>query len=230
MLDFIKEPQWLFGPDQKFLPIWSIGIDSYIQLFNFLVTLIIGLAAYKIYKLSQKKESLLLASGFFSISLANLVWSMLNTAIILKLGIALCDEIHMCQTNLIIDILIYLHMFLKLFGFMLLAFVSIKEIRAFVLIFLSYMLVIIISNNTLFFFFLFSSLLLFYLLLHYGSNYAASKRIMHLLMAISFGFIAFGHLFFLFGLQLSLNYLIGNFFVFMGYVLIMFDLIFTLKK
>lgn len=232
MINLLEEPEWLFGLDGKNIPGWFAGYDWIAQILIAIITFIISIYAFKIYKLSRKKESYYLGLGFLFISISYFTWSILNLDVISNIGNFLCTTTNLCIINLLVHISIYIYMLLKITGLLTLTYMTlkVKSTRTYTLLLIMLILILLFSNRVLFFFFLLSSLLLFYLVLHYGINYWKNKQIKHLLMGIAFGLLFLGN----FGLVLAISnafyYVLGNIFILIAYFLILVNVMAVLRK
>ncbi|MFH1399036.1 MAG: hypothetical protein ABIG95_02905 [Candidatus Woesearchaeota archaeon] len=232
MINPLLEPIWFFGIDGKYVPELLKGFDSYLQIAFFVITLFISIQAYKIYKLSKKKDVGLLALGFSFISFSYIVWSILNLSIIKYIGDSVCSWISICIVNSLIDFSIYIHMILFLTGLLTLAYISlkVKSLRTYILLWGIILSVILFSIRTLFFFYFLSSILLFYLIYSYSVVYIRKRQRKSLFMAVSFICLALGDLVLLIGLSGGFYYITGNFLILVGYLVLLADLVSVIRK
>jgi hypothetical protein len=232
MINLLKEPRFFFGIDNEKVPPWFAGVDGIVQLVVAIITLILGLYAFKIYRLSGRRRSLHFGLGFLFISISYLVWAVLNMAVLSNISRLLCKETHICIIDILIDTSIYIYMLLFITGLLLLTYSTLKRKsrETHILLFVIIILVLFFSKKVLFFFYLLSTILLLYLVLHYIRDYFVHRNPKVLIVGSAFLLLSFANLQFLFGLTDGFNYTIGNIFTLAAFLLIILSFIFVLKK
>jgi len=78
-------------PHIYLVPQWFFGYDSILELAFAIVTLLVGVYAFKIYKISGQRQLRLFGTAFMSFSLAYFVISYLNFCVISELKGDLCE-------------------------------------------------------------------------------------------------------------------------------------------
>jgi hypothetical protein len=232
MVNILKEPRFFFGIDSDNVPQWFMGLDGMVQLVVAIIALILGLYAFKIYRLSGKKRSLHFGLGFLFISISYLVWAVLNMAVISNASRILCKETHICIIDILIDVSVYIYMLLFMIGLLLLTYSILKRksIETYSLLFVIIILVLLFSKKVLFFFYLLSTILLLYLVFHHLRNYFTHKNPKVLIAGSAFFLLSIASLEFIFGLTDGFNYTAGNILTLAAFLLIIYNFLLVLKK
>jgi hypothetical protein len=232
MLDILTEPKWFFGTDLRVLPEWFSGYDGIAQLIFSVVTLIVSMYAFKVFRLTQKKESRDLGLGFLFISISYSVWALLNLGVMARLSGFLCSILNLCISNVLHELWIYIYMILFIIGILVLLHISLKNAsyKVSILLALFFFLVMFFSTKTLFFFYLLTSVVLIFLLVHYFQHFQRKNQTRPLMMALAFLFLVIGNILFVFGLSSGTAYMIGLLFEFTSYMTILFSLPISLRK
>ncbi|MBI5389313.1 hypothetical protein HZB01_02950 [Candidatus Woesearchaeota archaeon] len=204
------------------MPSWFYGFNVLFEIIFTIITLVVGLYALKVYKISDQPSSKFFGIAFLFISAAYLVRSAVNLVLMLTTeasgGTSSSGFIH--YTSLIG---IYLHIALFIIGLSTFAYMTLKinNMRVLSLLLAILILAIIFSSNTLFMYYLLSSLLLFYITIYYLDNYFQSRQYKTLLALIAFVFLLFGKIHFIFALNHGTYYAIGYFLEFAAYGLLL---------
>ncbi len=214
------------------VPNWFLGYDILLELAFAIVSLIVGIYAFKIYKLSEQQESKLFSIAFFSISVSYFIQSFLNFAIISELNENISILLRINNINTMNNLGIFAHMIFFMAGLITLVYMTlrIRSVKAYSLLFIIIMLSLIFSLNKLYIFYLLSSVLLLYILIHYFKNYFESRKPRMLLVLVAFAFLLFGTIHFIFSLNHGLYYVIGHFLELIAYLLILTNLILVIRK
>jgi hypothetical protein len=216
----------------NFSPLWFLGYDILLELLFFVITLIISVFAFKIYKKTFQKNVLLFASGFLLISLSYLVQSLFNFLALSKLNENICIVININSVLFFNFLGTITHIFFMIFGLSVLTYITLKieRKRAFLLILLLPSLGLIFSRDLISAFFMYSSLLLSFLSYHFIMNYLKKKDYKSLLIALSFILLFLGNINFIFLPNNSLFYALGHFVNLIAYILIIINFYLVLKK
>jgi len=214
------------------VPRWFFGYDVLFELAFAIMTLIVGMYAYKIYKLSNQGQSKFFGLAFIFISISYFIQSFFNLAIVSKLNEGICRVLKISSINLFNTIGVYVHMVFFMLGLITLTYMTLKvksrktySILCF-LIFIS----LFFSLNKLYLFYILSSFLLIYICVHYLTNYLNNKKAKTLLILIAFLFLLFGSLHFIFSGDHATYYVVGHFLELIAYLLILINLLLVLKK
>jgi len=214
------------------VPSWFFGYDVVLELIFAIITLSVGIYAFKIYNLSGQRQTKLFGGGFLFISASYFVQSILNFAIVSKLNENVCQALKISDVAVLNAVGIYAYIFLFIAGLVTLVYMTfrIKNWKIYSLLLLVSLLAITLIPNTLYFFYLLASVFLFYICTHYFSNYIKNKNPQKLLVLIAFGFLLFSTFHFIFSVNHSLYYAVGHILELIAYILILINLIRVIKK
>lgn len=215
-----------------FAPTWFFGYDIALELIFAIVSLVVSIFAFKIYKATDQKPVKLFGTSFLFISLSYFMQSLFNFLIISKLNEQVCVIVKMQSVYLFDTIGMFTHMIFMIVGLVILTYMSFKSEKKSLLMLLLVisLLSIFLSRNKLYMFFLFSSIYLIFIAWHFISNYLRNKQKKTLLIAIAFLFILFGNIHFLFSVSHQLMYAIGHILELLAYLLILWNFYLVLKK
>ncbi|MFH1209672.1 MAG: hypothetical protein V1663_02695 [archaeon] len=214
------------------IPNWFLGYDILLEVVFAVVTLLVALYAYKVYKFTEQRQSKLFALSFFLISISYLIQSILNFLILNKLNDNICTMLQIKSVTTLNLIGIYTHIFFFIAGLIVLTYTTlkIKDTRVLSLLFILSFLSLIFSLNKINLFYILSSIFFVYISLYYLFVYLKTKHTKNLLVLIAFIFLLFAHIHFIFSLTYGSFYVIAHLLEFIAYLLILIDLILVLKK
>lgn len=204
------------------VPKWFFGYDIALELALAVITLIVSLYAFKIYKLSEQRQSKLFGIAFLFFSISYFIQSFLNICRIIKIN----------NINIVNSIGVYTHINFFIIGLVTLTYMTlkIKSMKTYSLLLITMLLSLLFSANKIYLFYLLSSILLIYIIIHYFINYLKNKKPKALLVLIAFAFLLFGNIHFIFSINYGLYYVIGHFLELIAYLLILIDLILVVRK
>ena len=231
MAGLLTEPQWFFGTDIRLIPEWFRGLDSYAQLIVFCITLFISIYAFRIYKLTNKKESRNLGVSFLFISASYLLWAILNLTFVAGLAGVMCSRLGICMADIVVDLAIYLFMTLNTLGILILTYTTVSNstLKSFTLtLFVIYILSIFTTNSLLYYYIL--TAIMFALLAYYSTkHYMAQKTGKLLIMCLAFVLLLVKNLVFIVALYYVSVYLIGILLNLLAYLLLLYDMVMVLR-
>ena len=213
-------------------PTWFFGLDVIFAIIFAVITLIVSLYSFKIYKLSGQKSSKLFGEAFLLFSISYFIQSILNFAIISQLGENICEAVKIQSVTTLAFVGTYIHFIFFITGLVMLTFMTlkIKSQKTYFLILLISLSSLLISANKVYWFYTLSSLLLMFIVIHYHNNYSNNPRFRSLLVLIAFCFLFIGHIHFIFSTNYALFYALGHILELVAYVLILINLLLILKK
>ena len=213
-------------------PQWFYGYDVGFELLFAVITIIVAIFAYRIYKATNQNYAKYLSIAFFLIGLSNIFQSIINFLILTKLNENICGFVKIQSVAYFNTIGAYIHMILFLIGLVYLVFMTFKSENKTILtlLVLVSLLSMFLSSNILYTFYLLSSIYLIIISLYFIRNYLKNKKTQTLLIAVAFLFLLFGSIHFLFSVNHQLFYAIGHLLEFIAYVLIFTNLIMVRKK
>lgn len=214
------------------VPKWFFGYDVILELAFAVITLIVGIYAFKIYKLSGQGQSKLFGIAFLFISVSYFIQSFLNFAIISKIDENICAALKINSVNVLNSIGLYAYALFFITGLLTLAYMTlgVKSAKIYSLSIIIIILSLLFTPNELYLFYFLSSVLLAYIFAHYFVNYLNNKKLNTLLVLIAFAFLLFGNIHFIFSVNHSMYYVIGHFLELIAYMLILVNLVLVVKK
>ena len=225
MVNIYLIPSWFFGYQ-------SFSYDAIIELAFAIITLIVSIYAFKVYKLSQQRQSKLFGIAFSFISASYFIWSIINFNILERAEDTIPTYINVSNINALITIGVYIHILLFMTGLITFTYMTLKfkSAKTYSLLLLITLISLFFSSNVLYLFYVLSSILLIYVVIHYFRNYIEHKQAKTLLVLIAFILILFGSIHFLFSVNHAIYYIISHFLELIAYLLILTNLILVIKK
>jgi len=214
------------------IPSWFLGYNIFFEFLFAIITLVVGIYAFKLYSISEQKQSKLFGIAFLFISTHYFIQSFLNASILFKLGENICTIMKIQGIELLNIYGIYSHMFFFMLGLITLTYMTLKiqDKKIYSLLLIIPFLSILFSTNKIYLFYLFSSIYLIYISAYYFKNYLENKKIKTLLVLVAFLFLLFGNIHFIFSINHGAYYIIGHFLEFVAYSLILINLLLILKN
>lgn len=211
------------------LPRWFLSYSIYLEIFFAIITFIVAFYAYKLYKLSSQRELKLLGWSFSLISLSYILWALLNIFVITKMTESCV--LHLEEISMIALTGVYLHILLFMFGLIVLTYMSLKieDWRILAILFIIILLSVFFMQQKAIVIYLISAVLLLFILISYLSEYVKKKNNKCFLILIAFALLFIGRFDFLFTSRNQISYVLGHFFEFISYLLILICLIKSLK-
>lgn len=213
-------------------PGWFFNYGILFELAFAIITLVVGLFAFKIYKLTDQKSAKLFGISFIFISLHYFLQSFLNFSIILTLNQNICNVMKMQGINSLNMIGAYSHMIFFVIGLATLTYMTLKINNKVVLILIIALplAAVFFSDNKLYLFYMMSSIFLTFITMFYTKNYLKNRQFKTLIVLIAFIFLLFGNIHFLFLINHALYFVIGHFLELIAYMLILLNFILILRK
>ena len=214
------------------IPSWFLNYGMLFELAFAIITLVVGLFAFRIYKLSEQKSAKLFGISFIFISLHYFLQSFLNFSTLSKINQNICDIMKISDINSLNIMGAYSHMFFFLIGLTTLVYMTLKieNKTAYALLLTLPLAAIVFATNKLYLFYAMASILLIFISIHYLKNYLKNKQVKTLFILIAFIFLLFGNLHFLVSVNHGIYYVIGHFLELIAYILILLNFILVLKN
>jgi hypothetical protein len=213
-------------------PVWFFNYGMLFELAFAIITLMVGLFAFKIYKLSGQNSAKLFGTAFILISFHYFIQSLLNLLMRSTLSRSICNLMKADILNSLNVIGTYSHMFFFIIGLATLTYMTlkIKNVAIYITLLLTPLALIIITANKLFLFYIISSIFLIIILIHYLKNYIKNKQLGSLLILIAFTFLLLGNFHFIASINHGLYYIIAHSLELIAYILILLNFIMVLKN
>ena len=219
-------------PVAYLVPEWFFGYDIIAELIFALITFFIGLYSFKIYKLTGQKQSQLFCFSFLFISLAYILQSFLNFALLYEINEQVVSFLQLKEISTLVAIELYTYIIFYMIGLITLTYMTlkIKSKRVYSLLILLTLTSLIISSNKLLLFGVISSILLAYICIHYVTNYLAHKQRKTLLVAIAFALLFLSTIHFNFSINHYYPYFGGHILALFAYSLLLTNLLLVIKR
>ena len=212
------------------IPEWFLGYDIALNLLFGIITLIVSLYAFKIYRLSSLKQSKLFGISFSFISISYFVQSFLTIILLSKIHVN--KIISLTYFNTLYNLALYLHILLFIIGLVTLVYMTlnVNSKKIFSLILLLSLSPFLFTHDALHLFHMVSSLLLVFIFYHYMLNLLNKKSLKNFLVTSAFGLIFISSIIFMLALNYSIYYVIGDVIALVAYLLILINLIIIIGK
>ncbi len=227
--------------DLLYRPEWFIPTESVFEIIAMLVTLIISLYSYKVYKLSNNKRYHYLAAGFFGIA-AGFFFKTLSNSVLLYPGLflGLDKTIPFFKISYFYTISLVLYAFLVLSGYVVVACLAanVRNRRTILsLMFIALLASFLIRearSSTFFYFFAFV-LLVVYIIPYMYENYKKQKSKSSFLVYTGFLLLTLSNLIFIgrnaYGVYFGVDsYILGQSIGLLGYLVLLLNLVLVLRK
>jgi hypothetical protein len=210
------------------MPGWFLGYDVALHLAFAIITLIVSIFAFKIYRLSGQRQPKLFATAFFFISMAYLLNAIMHFLMLSKLNDNVCSAFKIASVALLELIGAYFYIVLFSTGLVTLAYMTlrVRSAKVYSLLLITVLISFFFTPEPLNLYHLLSSLLLVYIIIHYLINFLSKRKTNALLMLAAFALLFLGNFHFIFSITESEGYyVIAHFFDLIAYLLILLNLI-----
>lgn len=213
------------------VPRWFFGYDIALEILFGVITLLIALYSFRIYRLSCQSECRTLGAGFLSISLGYFTWSALNVYISSQLTMPGL-EIPLRQLSSLATLGAWAHIGFLVVGAATLAYMTLpaRSERSYVVFVTLSLLVVVFALKKALAFYFVSSFLMFIVLSHYFALYTKNRHKGTLLMFFAFFFVFLGNVDFIFATLHPLHYFVGHIFHLIGYLFALSSLFSILRS
>ena len=214
-----------------FLPQWFIMYGLGLELVFAIITFLVALYAYKVYKLTSQKEHKLFSLGFLLVSFSYICWFILNLFALIELNDNLLT-LEIGNAVKLINLGAYLHILFSLLGLIFLVYTSLKVKRAGIFVLISSLTIfsILLTDRKALMFYFLSSILVLYLVAHYFLEYRKKKNIRLIVMSSAFFFLFLGTFELIFTSRYSEDYVVGHIFILISYLIILLNLASVFKN
>jgi hypothetical protein len=213
-------------------PSWFFGYDVALEFVFAVISIVVALFAFKIFKKTDQKQVKLFGHAFLLIGISYLIQSILNYLIISKANETICRAIKLNSIAWFNAFGVYAHIFFMTVGLVLLVYMTFKTDNKKILwlLMITSLLAVFLSINTLYIFYLISTIYLIFISWHFINNYLKNKHTKTLLVAVAFLFLLFGSIHFIFAVNHQLFYVLGHILELFAYLLILANFYLVLKK
>lgn len=216
------------------IPVWFSGYDIIFELVFALITALVAAYSFRVYSLSNQRESKIFGIGFSLISLSYLLWAALNFSIFSEIkegitnGISIVELQNLSTINYLSA---YSHVFLFLLGLATLVYMSLKvdSIRIYLLLSALTIVSVLGVFETVFSFYLPAAILTIFILIYYLNVYSENHNPKTLFVLIGFTFLLFSLIDFILIKDQHVQYVISHLLVFLAYIFILMSLIIVIR-
>jgi hypothetical protein len=208
------------------VPQWFFGFDIALEVLFGIITLIVAISAYRIYKISEEKSMKNFGTGFLFVALSYIAWAIVNLNLLIEahegpMGISPMTFV------LVGSIGIYAHMLLLAIGLITLVYATlgIKSPRTYYLMLGLGLLVVVSSFDKITTFRIISVFLLSYIVYHFFLQWREHKNKNLLYNFIAFTLLLASNLDFAFAGNYYSSYVIGHVLELFAYLIILKNLI-----
>jgi len=212
------------------IPQWFFSYDIILNLIFGVITLLVSLYAFKVYKLSYQIKSKIFGFSFFLISIAYFIRAIFIFILLSKLSAS--KALSLTSFTFWFESSLYLHIFFFLLGLITLVYMTIgsKGFKLYSLLSLLTFSPFIFAQDTLHLFNLLSALLLVYIFYYYLTTYLNVRNLRQFFIMLAFGLIFLSSIGFMLSVRYSLSFVVGDLLNLIAYVIIMINLIVIRKK
>ncbi|MBI2631584.1 hypothetical protein HYW75_01115 [Candidatus Pacearchaeota archaeon] len=215
------------------IPKWFFGLDVSLKFLFAFITLAVSFFSYKIYKLSEHRETKLFGISFFLIFLSFLSSGLVNS-IVLSGAKSAEDITHFVieRNTYFLFIGLFLHMVFYISGLITLVYTQfkLKNGKVYYIMLGLALLIIFSAYNKVVTFNILAVFLITFIIYNYINDYAKSGNKKIILVIIAFVLLLLSSANFSFSLAYYQAYIVGHILELMGYLLIALSLILSLKK
>jgi len=211
---------------------WSFGYDLIFESVFAIISLILAIFAFQIYKLAGEDKSRLFGVSFLLISISYFVQIAFNLVYASNLGTSICTLANLPSNNAILYYGNYLHFLFMIIGLAVLLYMTFDINHSEILWFLVILSTVslLVSSNEFYAFYLLSTIYLAFITWYFIRNYFRKKQKLSLMTAVAFSFLLFGSFHFFLSVNHQLYFIIGYFLELIAYILILLNLILVQKK
>ena len=214
-----------------FSPGWFFGYDIALELSFAVISLMVALFAFRIYRLTSQRYAKLFGISFTLISISYFIQSIFNFLIVTNANQRICDAFRFQSVSLFNILSIYFHIIFMTIGLVVLTYMTLKtEKRRILWLLLAISLPAIFLTETLYMFFLLSTVYLAFISWYYIRNYLRNMQTKTLLVAIAFVFLLFGSMHFIISVNHQVFYVIGHILELFAYLFILWNFYLVRKK
>ncbi|MBI5391388.1 hypothetical protein HZB00_00120 [Candidatus Woesearchaeota archaeon] len=211
------------------IPQWFFSYDIVLNLIFGIITGVVSVASYKIYKLSLQRQSKLFSLAFLSISVSYLLQAFLIFVLFSKLSLQ--STISFFSFTFWLNLTLYAHILFFLVGITTLAYMilGVRSMRVYILLSLITLAPFLITESKLYLFHLLSAVLLIYVLCHYILHFWEKKNKRNLFIMLAFGLFLLSQFFFMFSIKEGFYYIVGDVVSILAYLIMIVNLV-TIRR
>lgn len=213
------------------IPNWFFGFDIAMEILFAIITFLVAIFAFRVGRLTKERKIKLFGMSFLLIGLSYLLWAGINFWFA-NLGPDGLQDLTIQGVTLIGTLSLYAYTILFTSGLATLAYLTcdVKKGKVYYLVFGLSLLVLFSSFNKLAMFSVLSIFLISVITYHYFEEYLKNKNKKSLLVLVAFLFLFVGNIAFIYSSVYYQAYVAGHVLELVAYVLILINLIKTVKR
>lgn len=213
-------------------PTWFFGYDVVLELVFAVVSFLVALYAFKIYRMSQQRKTRLFGLSFIFISISFLLEALMNYLILAELGHSTAGLESFAEIHSYNLVGVYSHILFMIIGLVMLAYMTFNtEDKKVLMVMLAASILVIFTGKQLFYnFYLLSSIYLLAIAWYYITNYQSKRQPNTLCVALAFLLLFLGAVQLVFSITNSLFYALGHLVELAAYLLILLNFYLVRKK
>ena len=214
------------------VPQWFFGFDVVFGLIFLVITLLVALYAFRVYKLSGQRNAKLLGTGFMFISTSYLLQTIINFAILERLEENSSGMMNIWKILILQNIGMYAHTIFFMMGLITLTYMTLKveNAKLYWLLFISIIISLSFSTNYLYLFYIMSCILMLFIVWHYLRHYLEHKDRYTMIILAAFILLLFSEIHFFVSLNHQFFYVLGRFLELVAYILILINLVWIIQS
>ncbi|MFC1768689.1 hypothetical protein ACFLZX_02900 [Nanoarchaeota archaeon] len=209
------------------IPEWFGGYDAFLEAVFLVITLLLSVYSFRVYRLTKNRESRLVGLSFLLLALSYLSLS-LTTGLFGALLVV--NPLDLLSGITQIGLVAYMLLFIG--GLITMTYLTTKSKgnRLYLLLLLPALLAILKSTNAFFIFLILSSFYLLFIVIFYYNIYKKNKQKNTLFILLAFLFLLIGKVQYIFTINFELFYVIGHFLELVAYILMLVTLVRIMRK
>lgn len=218
--------------DAYIVPSWFFGYGISLELIFAVITLVLGIYSFRIYRLSGQRQIKYFGLSFALISVSYFLQSFFKFRTILEINENITHVLPFIELEILNNIGLKLHMMFFLAGLVTLTYMTFKvrDAKIYSIMLILSTLAVFFSTKVLYLFHLTSTILLAYILSHYILNYIKKRKKSRPLILLAFIFLLLGSMDFFFSTAHGTYYVMGHILELIAYLLILANLIAVFRK
>lgn len=208
-------------------PPWFLGIDAALEASFAVITFLVALLAFGMYKRTSHNWTRIFGFSFLLISISYMIQSIFNFLTISSLHEQICMAVRFNSIATFQALGLLTHIILMTLGLSMLLYTTLKDKRLrtlWLLLAVSFG-AIFLSNNVVYMFYLMSTIYLAFISWHFILNYHRKRKTMTLLVAAAFVLLFIGSFHFVISVNHQLFYVVGHILELVAYLLILANIL-----
>lgn len=213
-------------------PTWFFGCDIVLEFVFFIVSLLLAIFSFRMYKICNENKLKLFSLSFILISLSYLTQTVSNFILLTSHSMYTCNSFKTRDILLTDTVGIFSHLLLMSIGLLLLAFMTfeIRKKSLFFMLVAMNVISLFLARNVFVMFFWLTATYLVIISSHFIRNYIRVRQKHALIIALAFILFLIGNLDFAFSLKYPIFYAMAHVLQLFAYILILINFFYQVKK